>query len=101
MMNGLVESTGMDYSWINLCIGVGALVYGFAQPFLGMLALRRSNAFVMLVGILCLALTPMCRTPFTMLLFFGRLLPFGLDFLFALLQFHFTMCHQRISQPYP
>ena len=47
MMTGLLPATGMDYASISFCIGTGALVYGFAQPFLGMLALRKSNVFVM------------------------------------------------------
>lgn len=81
MMNGLVGTSGISYSYISFCIGVGALVYGVAQPFLGMLALKKSNAFVIMVGIiftvLGLVITPMCREPFTMLLFFGLILPFG------------------------
>ncbi len=81
MMNGLIGTSGISYSYISFCIGVGALVYGVAQPFLGMLALRKSNALVLTVGIvftvLGLAVTPMCRDPFTMLLFFGLILPFG------------------------
>ena len=41
MMNGLLTVTGVDYAGISFCIGIGALVYGFAQPFLGMLAIRK------------------------------------------------------------
>ncbi len=81
MMNGLIGTSGIDYSYISFCIGVGALVYGVAQPFLGMLALKKSNAFVIMLGIvftvLGLVITPLCRDPFTMLLFFGLILPFG------------------------
>lgn len=81
MMNGLVGTTGITYAYISFCIGVGALVYGVAQPFLGILALRKSNAFVLLLGILFtvlgLVITPLCRNAFSMLLFFGLVLPFG------------------------
>ncbi len=81
MMNGLVGTSGISYTYISFCIGIGALVYGVAQPFLGMLALKKSNAFVIMVGIvftvLGLVITPMCRDQFTMLLFFGLILPFG------------------------
>ncbi|MCD8116073.1 MAG: MFS transporter [Oscillospiraceae bacterium] len=81
MLNGLLESTGIDYASISFCIGVGALVYGFAQPFLGMLALKRSNVFVILLGILFMVIgliaTPLCRNFFSLLLFFGLILPFG------------------------
>ncbi len=81
MMNGLVGASGISYAFISFCIGVGALVYGVAQPFLGMLALKKSNAFVIMLGIiftvLGLVVTPMCREPFSMFLFFGLILPFG------------------------
>lgn len=81
MMSGLITSTGIDYASISFCIGTGALVYGFSQPFLGMIALKRSNAFVILMGIaftvLGLVATPLCRSSWTLFLFFGLLLPFG------------------------
>lgn len=81
MMNGLVGTSGISYAYISFCIGVGALVYGVAQPFLGMLALKKSNAFVIMLGIiftvLGLVITPLCKDPITMLLFFGLILPFG------------------------
>ncbi|MCD8238173.1 MAG: MFS transporter [Clostridiales bacterium] len=81
MMKGLVETTGISYSYISFCIGVGALVYGVAQPFLGMLAIKKSNAFVIMTGIIFtvtgLIITPLCRSAFSMLLFFGLVLPFG------------------------
>ncbi len=81
MMSGLLINTGVDYAGISFCIGVGALVYGFAQPLLGALALKKSNTFVLILGIVCiiigLIVTPLCRSFFTLLLFFGLILPFG------------------------
>ncbi len=81
MLRGLVGTTGISYASISFCIGVGAMIYGLAQPFLGMLALKKSNSFVIKVGITCmvlgLAITPLTRHFLTMLLFFGILLPFG------------------------
>lgn len=81
MMNSLTSVTGIDYASISFCIGVGALVYGFAQPFLGMLALKKSNTFVIMLGIvftvLGLIITPLCRAFFPLFLFFGLILPFG------------------------
>ncbi len=81
MLNGLVGTSGLTYAQVSFCIGIGAFVYGLAQPFLGMLALRRSNAFVILLGIACMVVgliaTPLVRSFLPMLLFFGLLLPFG------------------------
>lgn len=81
MLTGLLSVTGIDYAGISFCIGVGALIYGFAQPLLGMLALRRSNSFVILLGIAFtvagLLVTPLCRDFLSLFVFFGLLLPFG------------------------
>ena len=81
MMNGLTGVTKIDYASVSFCIGVGALVYGLSQPFLGMLALKKSNTFVIMLGILFtvlgLIVTPLCRSFFTLLLFLGLILPFG------------------------
>lgn len=81
MMTGLLPVTGIGYAEISFCIGAGALVYGFAQPLLGMLALKKSNVFVIFLGILFtitgLAATPFCRNFFPLFLFFGLILPFG------------------------
>lgn len=81
MMSGLLEPTGQSYTNISFCIGIGALIYGFAQPFMGMLAIRKSSTFVLLTGIALMAaglcLTPLCRSFFTLLLCFGIVLPLG------------------------
>ncbi len=81
MLEGLVPTTGLTYASVSFCVGVGAFVYGLAQPFLGMLALKRGNSFVIILGIACmvtgLLVTPLCRHVWSMLLFFGLLLPFG------------------------
>lgn len=81
MMTGLLPATGIDYAGISFCIGTGALVYGFAQPLLGMLALRKSNVFVILLGIVFtvtgLIATPLCRSMPSLFIFFGLVLPFG------------------------
>ena len=81
MMTGLIPYTGIDYVSISFCIGVGALVYGLSQPFLGILALRKSPIFVIMTGILFtvvgLIATPLCTNTWMLLLFFGLILPFG------------------------
>ncbi len=81
MMRGLISETGISYSFISFCIGVGALLYGIAQPILGIVALKKSNAFVILLGIACtvagLVVTPLCRSELTLFIFFGILLPLG------------------------
>lgn len=81
MMKSLVPATGVKYADISFIIGVGAFLYGLVQPFFGMLALKKSNAFVMILGIAMivagLVVTPLCRNFWTMLPFFGIILPAG------------------------
>ena len=81
MMKGIIPYTGIDYASVSFCIGAGALVYGIAQPFWGMLALKKSNVFVIILGIaftvIGLVFTPICKNTLMLLLFFGLILPFG------------------------
>ena len=81
MMKALVVSTGVSYDRISFIIGVGAILYGLTQPFFGMLALKKSNAFVIMIGIALMSIgllvTPLCTNFLTMLLFFGIILPSG------------------------
>ena len=81
MLNGLVEITGLSYASVSFVIGVGAFVYGLAQPVMGMLALKKSNGLVMLLGIILITIgliaTPFCRNFPMLLIFFGLVLPFG------------------------
>ena len=81
MMRGIIARTGVDYASVSLAIAVGQILYGATQPLFGMLALRRSNAFVMLCGALLmaagLAATPFCRGMWSLLLAFGVVLPAG------------------------
>lgn len=81
MLNALVEHTGLDYAAVSFVIGIGALLYGVAQPFMGMLALKKSNSFVMLLGIVLISsgllMTTLCRSFFPLLMSFGIILPIG------------------------
>ena len=81
LLGALVDHTGLDYASVSFVIGVGALLYGVAQPFMGMLALKKSNSFVMLTGIvmvsLGLILTAYCKGFIPLLIAFGIVLPVG------------------------
>lgn len=81
MLPGIMARTGISYQTISFVIAVGQIMYGATQPFFGVLALRKSNAFVMLCGIALMAAgliaTPFCTGSRTLLLFFGLVLPAG------------------------
>ena len=55
MMNGIINHTGISYAAVSFAIGVGQIMYGVTQPLFAMLALKKSNAFVLLCGIMLMA----------------------------------------------
>lgn len=81
MLKGIVEHADIDYASVSFVIAVGQILYGATQPFFGMIALKKSNAFVMFFGVIMMAAgliaTPFCSNIFSLLLFFGILLPSG------------------------
>jgi MFS family permease len=81
MLPGIVSRSGIQYASVSFVIAVGQILYGATQPLFGMLALKKSNAFVMLIGILLMAagliVSPFCDSLWSLLLFFGILLPTG------------------------
>lgn len=81
MLKGIVEHTEISYASVSLVIAVGQILYGVSQPVFGMLALKKSNAFVMFWGIILMAVgliaTPFCKGVWSLLIFFGIILPSG------------------------
>lgn len=56
MLPGIVARSGLDYASVSFVIAVGQILYGATQPVFGMLAIKKSNAFVMLLGIILMAI---------------------------------------------
>lgn len=81
MMNGIIEHSGIDYASVSFIIAVGQILYGATQPVFGMLALKKSNTCVLFLGICMMAAgliaTPLCTSTWSLLLFFGIILPSG------------------------
>lgn len=81
MMTGIVKHTEISYASISFVIAVGQILYGITQPLFGYLALKKSNAFVMFIGIILMGIgliaTPFCSSMWSLLLFFGIMLPSG------------------------
>lgn len=81
MMNGIIQHTNISYAAVSFAIGVGQILYGVTQPLFAMIALKKSNTFVLLCGIILMAsgliVTPFCTREWNMLLFFGIVLPTG------------------------
>lgn len=81
MLPGIVAYAGLDYASVSFVIAVGQILYGATQPAFGMLAIKKGNAFVMFLGIVFMAAgliaTPFCGELWSLLVFFGILLPAG------------------------
>lgn len=52
LLNPLAIHCGLKYADVSVCIAVMQLLFGATQPFFGILASKRSNRFVILLGIL-------------------------------------------------
>ncbi len=81
MLNAISASSGLSYSAVSFVLAVGQLVFGAAQPIFGILALKRSNLFVLCLGAILMAgglmAIPFCSSLWTLIIFLGVVLPSG------------------------
>lgn len=81
MLGSISANSGISYSSVSFILAVGQLVFGIMQPVFGIVALKRSNAFVLCCGTLLTAagllLIPFCHAVWPLLLFLGFVLPSG------------------------
>lgn len=77
VVQALANRTGVSYADVSFAAAVGQLMYGLSQPFFGMLALKKSNGFVLILGTLMMAagllLTPLANSTITLLITVGLL----------------------------
>lgn len=57
LLNPLAEHSGLQYSDISMCIAFMQLFFGASQPFFGIIASRKSNRFVLILGTIFLGLS--------------------------------------------
>lgn len=81
LLNAVVENSGVPYSSVSFVLAVGQLVFGLTQPVFGIVAIKKSNTFVLFVGALLVAggllVVPLCKSFWPLLLFLGIILPAG------------------------
>ena len=81
MLNAIAENSGLSYSSVSFVLAVGQLVFGAMQPVFGIVALRKSNLFVLCCGALLitggLMAIPFCGSMWSLMLFLGFVLPSG------------------------
>lgn len=76
------DSSGVEYASISFILAVAQLSFGVMQPVFGVLAFKKSNAFVLGCGAVTttigLGAIPLCHTEWMLMLFLGLLMPIGL-----------------------
>ncbi len=81
MLGSIVESAGISYSSVSFVLAIAQLVFGIMQPVFGIVALKKSNAYVMGLGVFLIAagllMIPFSKSVVMLLLFLGVLLPAG------------------------
>lgn len=82
MLKSICSSSGISYSSVSFVLAIGQLMYGLTQPFFGLLALKKSNAFVLAFGAILTAAgliaMPYCKSELLLLISLGIALPSGI-----------------------
>ena len=55
IVQALADRTGVSYADVSFAVAVGQLMYGVTQPLFGIVAMKRSNGFVLVLGTLMMA----------------------------------------------
>lgn len=81
LLHAISAKTGISYSSVSFSIAVAQLVFGIAQPIFGILAMKRSNRFVLILGSLFMTVglfsIPLCKSAKALLFFLGICFPTG------------------------
>lgn len=80
--NEIAASSTVDYTQMSMILAVAQLSFGIIQPVFGILALKKSNGFVLCCGAAMVATgllgIPFCRGEWSLLFCLGLLMPAGL-----------------------
>lgn len=81
MLSGISEMTGIAYGAVSFSIAVGQLAFGMAQPVFGILALKTTKRFVLMMGSFLMTfgvgLIPFCKEPWMLTMAMGVVLAVG------------------------
>lgn len=73
----LANHANVSYADVSFAVAVGQLMYGVGQPLFGILALKKSNGFVLILGTLLMAagllLTPLAASQLSLIITVGLL----------------------------
>lgn len=77
IVQSLADRTGVSYADVSFAVAVGQLMYGVTQPVFGIVALKKSNGFVLVLGTLLMAagllLTTLAHSVFSLVVSIGLL----------------------------
>lgn len=81
LLGPISKNSGIAYSAVSFVIAVAQLFFGIMQPVFGVVAMKKSNSFVLRCGIALIAagllLLPFCKSMWSLLVSFGILLSSG------------------------
>lgn len=81
MLGAISDETGITYATVSFAIAIGQLIFGVVQPVFGIIAVKKSNTFVLVLGSILIAVglvaIPFCVFNWMLILFLGVLLPTG------------------------
>ena len=77
IVQALADRTGVSYADVSFAVAVGQLMYGVTQPVFGIVAMKKSNGFVLAMGTLMMAagllLTTLARSAVVLVVTVGLL----------------------------
>ncbi|MDO5116351.1 MAG: MFS transporter [Synergistaceae bacterium] len=81
LLGPISQSSGVDYASVSFVLAIAQLVFGVAQPLFGLLAIKKSNAFVLRGGVVLMAAgllsLPLCKSMWSLMLMLGLALSSG------------------------
>lgn len=81
LINSISNSSGVAYSSVSFILAVSQLTYGIAQPVFGVVAIKKSNTFVLMIGAVLMTIglvsIPFCHSIWSLLFFLGIVFSVG------------------------
>lgn len=81
LLGPISENSGVDYASVSFVLAVAQLSFGVMQPVFGVVAMKRSNPFVLRCGVALMTagilLLPFCKSLWSLVLVLGLALPGG------------------------
>jgi len=81
LLGPISQNSGVDYASVSFVLAVAQLFFGIMQPVFGILAMKKSNTFVLRNGIALVTagilLLPFCKSLLTLMAVLGVILPSG------------------------